>query len=98
MYVCLIPSLLAESLTELCIELVQLHANPDHLQVSFVLQGPYIVDVAGETDDLAADEEAKVEESMEERVPEEISDFVDQVPVPFAEFDKDLVITSLQNV
>ncbi len=80
-------SLLAKGLAELCIELVQLHLDPDHLDVSLVLEGAHVADVAGEGDNLPTDEEAQVEQSVEDGVAEEVADLIDEVPVPLAELD-----------
>lgn len=35
---------------------------------------------------------------MEERVFQEISDLINEIPIPFTEFNENIVVTSLKNV
>lgn len=89
---------LAQCFSELRVEFVELHLDPDHLDVAFVLELAHVVDVAGKGKRLSLDYESHIEQSVEEGVLEEVADLVDQVPVPLLELCQDIVVPSLQDV
>jgi hypothetical protein len=80
------------------VQFVQLHLDPYHLDLAFVLQLPHVVDVACKCEGLPLNHKPEVKQAVEERVLEEVADFVDEVPVPLPESHKNVVISPLKDV
>ena len=91
-------SVLGEVAAELAVELVQLHLYPQHLPLAFVLQLPHVVYVAHETYRPLLDHHSQIQQTMEERITKEITDFVYQRPVPVFESQENFMIPAFQDV
>lgn len=87
-----------EGFTKLVIELVQFHLYPNHIDFSLVLQPSHVVYVTRKRKVLIVDHETQVQKSMEKRVPEKVSNLIDQVPIPFAKLHQNRAVTLRKDV
>ena len=74
-------SLSLQRFSELAVEFIELHLDPEHVDVIFVLQAAHVVDIARKREVLLGYHEPEVKQPVEKGVFEEIPDLVYQVPV-----------------
>lgn len=78
-------------------QLIEFHLDPDHLEFALALEFAHVVDVARKGQHLSVYQQLQVQQTVEERVPEEVADLVDQIPVVVLEVGESGVVALSQH-